>query len=432
MTRSDAARKAMEILKAECFACHNEEKKKGGLVLTSRELLLKGNPDGAVVVSGKPDESRLAKALLRDADPHMPPKKQLTDAQIKTMRDWIKAGLGWDAKVLADDEVNVAPVKLAPLPASYQPVMALALSPDGKRLAVGRGGSIVVHDAAQTNFPVVAQFEAHRDAVQAIAWSSDARWLASGAFRRLVLWDAETFNVEREWTNGLVGCVTAIEFSPDGGTLALADSVAGQGGYLRLIDPVKNKITASWRAHGDTIFDLDFSRDGTQLGSAGGDKLIRIWELSSKKESARIEGHYAGVGRCVQHQRHTGRQRRRGQGDQGLGRQDPRKNHQPREPLGPRDRRRLAGRRKGDRHGYRWRRRFYLHESQIAHRRAKFRRRRREKNRRRERIGAVSGGRGGRQNNFRRKPRRRRPRLEQRTQAARETCRDDQRNISNV
>src|SRR6185503_14818129 len=111
-----AAREALATLKAECFACHNAEKKKGGLVLTSREALLKGNDEGAVVVSGKPDLSRLAKALLRDADPHMPPKKQLTDAQIKTMRDWIKAGLGWDAKVLADDEVNVAPVKLAPLP----------------------------------------------------------------------------------------------------------------------------------------------------------------------------------------------------------------------------------------------------------------------------------------------------------------------------
>src|SRR2546430_17195226 len=86
----NASRKAMEILKTECFACHNEEKKKGGLVLTSRELLLKGNKDGTVVTSGRPDESRLIKALSPDADPHMPPKKQLQDAQIKVIRDWIK------------------------------------------------------------------------------------------------------------------------------------------------------------------------------------------------------------------------------------------------------------------------------------------------------------------------------------------------------
>src|SRR5436190_5271487 len=173
--------------------------------------------------------------------------------------------------------------------------MALAVSPDGKRLAVGRGGSVVVHDASQTNFPVLAQIEAHRAAVQALAWSPDAHWLASGAFRRLALWDAESLKLEREWTNGLAGCVTAIEFAPDGKTLALADSVVGQSGYLRLIDDIQNKLSASWRAHGDTIFDMDFSRDGTQLVTAGGDKLIKVWELASKKELARLEGHSTQV-----------------------------------------------------------------------------------------------------------------------------------------
>src|SRR6266516_1532223 len=289
------SRKAMEVLKAECFACHNEEKKKGRLVLTSREALLKGNDDGVVVVPGKPDSSRLTRALLADADPHMPPKKQLTDAQIKILRDWIKAGLVWDEKALADDGANLAPVELAALPASYQPVMALALSPDGKRLAVGRGGSVVVHDTSQTNFPVHALLNAHRDAVQALAWSPDGRWLASGAFRRLVLWDTESFQIEREWTNGLAGRITGIEYAPDGKTLALADGVAGQNGYLRLIDTSEYKIGASWRAHGDTIFDMEFSRDGTQLVTAGSDKLIKVWELASKQELTRLVGHTAQV-----------------------------------------------------------------------------------------------------------------------------------------
>lgn len=289
------AHEALTTLKAECFACHNEEKKKGGLILTSREALLKGNDDGPVVAAGKPDSSRLAKALLRNADPHMPPKKQLTDAQIKTIRDWIKGGLVWDAKALSDDEPGVTPVQLKPLPASYQPVMALALSPDGRKLALGRSGRILIHDASQTNYPVLAQLEAHRDAVQALAWSPDGHWLASGSFRRLVLWDMESFKVERERTNGLTGPITAIKFSPDGGRLALADGVIGQSGYVRILDTAENKVILSWRAHGDTIFDLDFSRDGTELVTASGDKLIKVWELSSKKELARLEGHSTQV-----------------------------------------------------------------------------------------------------------------------------------------
>ena len=151
--RSDVPRKAMEVLKAECFGCHNEEKKKGGLILTSRELLLKGNKDGPVVTSGKPDESRLIKALDADADPHMPPKKQLTVRQMTDLRKWIQGGMVWDAKALADNESRVVPVKLATLPPSYQPVMALTLSPNGKRLAVGRGGAIVYTTPRKRTFP---------------------------------------------------------------------------------------------------------------------------------------------------------------------------------------------------------------------------------------------------------------------------------------
>ena len=206
----------MRLLKTECFTCHNQEKKKGGLVLTSRTRLLEGSDDGAVVVPGKPDSSLLAKVLVKDADPHMPPKKQLTDAQIKMIREWIKGGLAWNEAALAEEEA-VVPVELAALPSSYQPVLALALSPDGEKLAVGRGGSVVIHDASQTNFPVLAQWQAHPDAVQALAWSSDGRWLASGAFRRLALWDGRIVQTgarvdQRDW----LGRVTAIKFAPDG------------------------------------------------------------------------------------------------------------------------------------------------------------------------------------------------------------------------
>src|SRR4029079_8420018 len=123
----------------------------------------------------------------------------------------------------------------------------------------------------------------------------DGHGLSSAAFRVLVRWDAESFKPEREWTNGVTGRITVIKFSPNGSTLALADGVAGRSGYLRLIDTAENKITASWRAHSDTIFDLEFSRDMTELVTAGGDKLIKLWELKSKKELARLEGHTAQV-----------------------------------------------------------------------------------------------------------------------------------------
>ena len=50
---------AMALLKANCFSCHNPDKKKGELDLTTREGLLRGGEEGKVVVPGKAAASRL-------------------------------------------------------------------------------------------------------------------------------------------------------------------------------------------------------------------------------------------------------------------------------------------------------------------------------------------------------------------------------------
>jgi mono/diheme cytochrome c family protein len=90
------AEDAMRFLQANCLGCHNAEKHKGGLELTSRDALLKGGDGGAVILPGKPEQSALFKALAPDADPHMPPKKQLSTNQIALVRKWIAAGAPWE------------------------------------------------------------------------------------------------------------------------------------------------------------------------------------------------------------------------------------------------------------------------------------------------------------------------------------------------
>src|SRR5437870_3345895 len=66
-TRPGRAAQAMLILRDNCVSCHNPDKKKGSLLLTSRESALKGNDDGPVLVPGRSVDSRLAQALLPDA-----------------------------------------------------------------------------------------------------------------------------------------------------------------------------------------------------------------------------------------------------------------------------------------------------------------------------------------------------------------------------
>jgi WD40 repeat protein len=285
---------AMVILKKNCFSCHNSEKKKGDLILESREGVLKGGENGPVVVPGKAGESRLAQFLLPDADPHMPPKKQLSDEQIGHLRAWIDGGVLWDEKALADTPASPNPIRLHALPASYQPVLSVALSNDGKRLAAGRGGEISIYEVGQTNHPVLGKLEGHHDAIQALAWSPDGKWLASGAYRKIVIWDAESMKQSSEMTN-LVGRVTAIEFTPDSKTLVVADGIETRNGVIHLWTMGEPTPKATWTAHADTVLDLKVSADGMMLATASVDKLVKLWELPSGKEIARLEGHTGHV-----------------------------------------------------------------------------------------------------------------------------------------
>lgn len=83
--------KVRQILDVNCVKCHGVLEQKGGLELDTPEMVIKGGDDGAVVTPGKPEESALFVSLEKGADPHMPPKKQLTDAERAAVREWIAA-----------------------------------------------------------------------------------------------------------------------------------------------------------------------------------------------------------------------------------------------------------------------------------------------------------------------------------------------------
>lgn len=85
------ARKVQPLFDVQCVKCHGPIERKSGLELDSPVGVLKGGDEGAVVVPGEPDASRLYQYLAADADPHMPPKKQLTDAERASVREWIVA-----------------------------------------------------------------------------------------------------------------------------------------------------------------------------------------------------------------------------------------------------------------------------------------------------------------------------------------------------
>src|SRR5262245_15325563 len=77
--------KIRPLLVENCYKCHSaqSEKLKGGLLLDTREGVLKGGETGPAIVPGDPEKSLLIKAVrYTDKDLKMPPKdKKLSDSQ---------------------------------------------------------------------------------------------------------------------------------------------------------------------------------------------------------------------------------------------------------------------------------------------------------------------------------------------------------------
>lgn len=93
------------IIKKNCLPCHAEsEFNPSELFLDSHELLMTGGKHGAAVVPGKPKESLLVRKLgekppfgdRMPLDPKRrkgePPKKVLSEEDVKTISGWIEQG----------------------------------------------------------------------------------------------------------------------------------------------------------------------------------------------------------------------------------------------------------------------------------------------------------------------------------------------------
>ncbi|WP_285577241.1 WD40 repeat domain-containing serine/threonine protein kinase [Actinoallomurus iriomotensis] len=122
--------------------------------------------------------------------------------------------------------------------------------------------------------------------VEAVAFGSDGRTLATCQGHTVRLWNAAT----RKTTATLTGhkkLVEAAAFSPDGRILATGSA----DHTVRLWDPAGRKTKATLTRHRDTVSDLAFSPDGRILASGSYDKTVRLWDAATGNAVATLGGH---------------------------------------------------------------------------------------------------------------------------------------------
>ena len=87
--------KIRPVLSKYCYECHSAQstKVRGGLLLDSKEGMLKGGDSGPALVPGKAKDSLFIKALRHEGDLQMPPRsKKLDDDVIADFVRWIDMG----------------------------------------------------------------------------------------------------------------------------------------------------------------------------------------------------------------------------------------------------------------------------------------------------------------------------------------------------
>lgn len=169
---------------------------------------------------------------------------------------------------------------LLPPPSRPVPHRALALSPDGGRLAVVEADGTVRVCGVPSREPDTS-FVAGAGRVTAVAFAPDASWLAWGGSHGAVHVSAGNGGDggDDPWPRvGGVGARTevhALAVAPDGSWLATADG----RGSVQLWDVASGARTGVLDGHDGAVHALAAAPSGAWLASAGADGTLRVWRV---------------------------------------------------------------------------------------------------------------------------------------------------------
>lgn len=155
---------------------------------------------------------------------------------------------------------------------------AIVFSSDNRLLAVACEGELVLRETTSGRTWATLTRSGASFEINALAFSPDGETLAVGRFSPLIeLWNVPARKLTAQLP-GHLARVMSLAVSPDGKTLASGD----QNGTLKLWSLEQREELLHLQAHPALVSSLAFSPDGTVLASGGPDG-VRLWRADSRQ-----------------------------------------------------------------------------------------------------------------------------------------------------
>ncbi len=273
---ADAAKKityeddVLPIFRDNCLKCHNPDKLKGDLDLTSFSGAIKGGGSGTTLNAGDPDGSQLFKSVSHAAEPEMPPKSKLSDKDIGTIRQWIEGGLlqGANSRALA----------------ANKPAVDLSL----KNVSVGKPDGPPPMPGRLALDPFVRA--THGSALSALASSPWAPVVALAGTHQIVLYNTH----DLEFLGVLPfpeGAPCDVKFSRNGKLLLASGGRGGQSGLVAVWDLATGERVITIGDQFDSVLAADLSADQQWIALGGPDRVLKIYNTKDGSLEHRIKKH---------------------------------------------------------------------------------------------------------------------------------------------
>ena len=308
------------IFEQSCLNCHNPDKTKGGLDLSSFSLTLKGSSGGKIVEPGN-TSSLLISAVQQTGEKKMPPEgDKLSSEQIEILKRWIEGGLlenksssarktekpKFETTLRSDpaakpdgplpmpQDLLLDPTVITSRPAS---IHALACSPWSPLIAITGQRQVLLYHTETLELAGILPFDEGEPV--SLNFTPDARYLIVGGGTAGKSGVTVTFDI----TTGSRLLTVAKEFD----SILAADirpsfDIVATGGPSRLLkiwNTETGALVKSIKKHTDWITALDLSVDGVLLASGDRNGGVWVWESESGNEFHTLRGHQSAITAAV-------------------------------------------------------------------------------------------------------------------------------------